>query len=301
MADVSRIILPDNSVYDIIDRRAHLLDEGSGNPALLANGVAGKPFGAIITNVPTVQAGSGDPSPTNIRAITGYTGVTVYVSPTTSSNDAETYNVSWSTEAGKVSQGVLDIANGTLTITMKLLEYDGVTTGKKVTAKGSNTYNFTLTVADGSIFGMTATGWVPSSTITDSGLLLSHFVPVGESTVLGFRVYVNMTTPVPQFRLCFPTGYGVTTVDECNAWLATQYNNGTPVQVLYPLAEPITYTFTPPAIEMLDGQNYVWTSFNTDVQCYYVTPQGWAYEKAIESTLVNAAIAATPTAMGVSF
>lgn len=46
----------------------------SGDPAEFSDGVFGQSFRALAAEILPMQAGSGDPSPTNIRAISGWTG-----------------------------------------------------------------------------------------------------------------------------------------------------------------------------------------------------------------------------------
>ena len=65
-----------------------------------------------------VQAGSGDPSPSNPRPISGWTGANIHVA------DGETphiidnvVNIIWQTEAGTVYGGELDVTSGVLTVT----------------------------------------------------------------------------------------------------------------------------------------------------------------------------------------
>lgn len=45
----------------------------------------------VVSDIVAVQSGTGDPSPTNIRPITGWSAVNVYISPTTLSSDGTTY------------------------------------------------------------------------------------------------------------------------------------------------------------------------------------------------------------------
>lgn len=47
------------------------------------------------------------------------------------------------------------------------------------------------------------------------------------------------------------------TTDDFKAYLATQYAQGTPVIVMYPLAEPVTEHITPQSLSMADGSNTI--------------------------------------------
>lgn len=68
-----------------------------------------------------VQSGSGDPSPENVRPITGWTGIHAYHSGE-DETDYDTYAVSWQTEAGTVYGGNLDLTTGVLTVTLQSID-----------------------------------------------------------------------------------------------------------------------------------------------------------------------------------
>ena len=64
----------------------------------------------------------------NICPISGRTGLTVYVSPTQDPDDATTYAVDWTSEAGTVYGGTLDVVTGVLTVDMaNIASYNGET------------------------------------------------------------------------------------------------------------------------------------------------------------------------------
>lgn len=54
-----------------------IVDSASGNIAHASDGAGGMHIRSLIINIVPVQSGSGDPSPTNIRTISGRTGLTV--------------------------------------------------------------------------------------------------------------------------------------------------------------------------------------------------------------------------------
>ena len=70
------------------------------------------------------------------------------------------------------------------------------------------------------------------------------------------------------------------------AWLAAQAAAGTPVQIVYQLAEPYTVQITPQMMSTLRGMNHVWSnSGNTDIT--YIADTKMYIDKAI-ATLVAA-------------
>lgn len=64
----------------------------------------------------------------NICPISGLTGLSVYVSPTQDQDDATVYNVDWTTQAGTVYHGTVDVVSGELTVDMvNIPSYNGET------------------------------------------------------------------------------------------------------------------------------------------------------------------------------
>lgn len=90
--------------------------DGMGNvKTFTAPGVT--PFRSVKVGFAPVQAGSGDPSPSNVRAISGWTGLTLYHSGADTSGPVET-PVNW-TAQGTLYGGTVDIITGVLTVTYK--------------------------------------------------------------------------------------------------------------------------------------------------------------------------------------
>ena len=87
----------------------------------------GLPFKELKVDMQPIQSGSGNPSPNNVRPITGRTGLSVYVSPTQNVADATTYAVDWTSAAGTVYGGMLDVASGVLKARPYIASYNGET------------------------------------------------------------------------------------------------------------------------------------------------------------------------------
>lgn len=91
-------------------------------------------YNAVFDNkqCPIIITGSSAPSEyspfSNICPISGLTGLSVYVSPTQDPDDATVYNAEWSTQAGTVYGGTLDVVSGELTVDMvNIPSYNGET------------------------------------------------------------------------------------------------------------------------------------------------------------------------------
>lgn len=82
------------------------------------------PVQSLIADIDLIQSGSGDPSPSNVRSISGYSTVNIYVSPTNNAQDGTTYEVSFGS-AGTVYNGTLDATTGTLTVTSEKKTLNG--------------------------------------------------------------------------------------------------------------------------------------------------------------------------------
>ena len=94
------------------------LAEDTEVKARIVVGVSGVDFGTGITYRFQIEAGSSPSAWTpysNICPISGRTGVSVYVSPTQDPDDATTYAVDWTSQAGTVYGGTDDVVGGVLT------------------------------------------------------------------------------------------------------------------------------------------------------------------------------------------
>ena len=87
-----------------------------------------KTFTELTANIVPQQSGSGTPSPDNIRPISGWTEVTVFVSPTEDEEDATTHT----TSLGRtVYGGTVDVVSGVLNAYPYYASYNGETLNGK--------------------------------------------------------------------------------------------------------------------------------------------------------------------------
>ena len=101
------------------------VDTESGNPAVITDAFGGACKSLKLTLEP-IQSGSGDPSPTNVRAISGRNSVALTVN-----SDTETISLGQT-----VYGGVFDVTSGELTIdTDKLKSYSEAILGLKIPRK----------------------------------------------------------------------------------------------------------------------------------------------------------------------
>lgn len=178
-----------------------------------------------------------------ILSASGYTydNTTIYPMVTLAEEDTTfevgnrtEYNVSFGA-AGTVYGGTLDVKSGALTITKNLATYNG-----------SETWTATAT-AHG--FYMTRpSAWLLRSAITTN---LFKEVPAGTGTanMNPWEVGWN-TTGANLLFMCDST---ITTLAEWQAFLAAN-----PLQIMYELANPVSYQLSPTEVKTILGQNNIW-------------------------------------------
>lgn len=224
----------------------------SGNPASFT-AQSGDSIGSIIASITPVQSGSGDPSPSNVRPITGWTGANIYVSPTQDQQDATVYNVDWTSAAGTVYGGTLNVVTGKLTVTKAKIAFGNV-----------STLSWTKSTSYPGGFYCSWTGWAGSIENNYNVTFKENkpFICSHAKSVADIADYVSGT--------CFSDGScnirvmnPSTTVDQWKDYLTTQYSTGTPVEICGELETPIIYQLTGQQVTALVGQNNVWSNFGT--------------------------------------
>ena len=193
-----------------------------------------------------VQAGSGDPSPSNPRAISGWTGANIHVADGENPHVIDNVvNVSWQTEAGTVYGGELDVTSG-VTNDRFIFELDGTEKWQLLDTTGSRRFR------------------IRNDVLTESGMLCTHFKQSTLTENWGYyRVgsgYLNL----------WDEGKNFNNETELNAWLAQQKTNGTPVQFCYE-GTPTTYQLTPTQVSSILGTNNIWADTGDILEGEYFT------------------------------
>ena len=146
-----------------------------------------------------------------------------------------TIPISWQTEAGTVYGGKLDVLSGVMTIDRKLVTFNG-TEAWSVYTTGYNAYR--IIIPDAKIDG------VPAKQLRSNMFVGA---PKRGGSVGYMQTY---TSPSDSIYVFLPSD--ITDRAEWLAWLAD--NN---VQLLYPLATPITIQLTPHEVNSLLGVNNI--------------------------------------------
>ena len=196
----------------------------TGNPLSFETNVRRNLTECLVSFAP-VQSGSGDPSPENIRPITGWDGVSV-------TQNGTVYPVTW-TEKGTMYGGTVDLATGILTVTHRSNTFTG--------AEGESWSK------DGSRFLIKESGAKCKSNSRSS--VLSN---IGKYASSGSALYTVFMYGVggqnPHIYYCPSTD--ITTVDDFKTWLSS--NN---LQIVYELAESVEVQLTPVQIMTMIGTN----------------------------------------------
>lgn len=226
------------------------IEETSGS--IVTVNAAERPAKSLVVAINPVQSGSGDPSPDNIRPISGWTGCNVVVSPTTDAEDGTTYTIHFPSEAGTVYGGTLDVANGTLTVDKAMVDL-GTLTWKYV---ASAALNFRAAESIGAK--------PPENPLVKPNAICS-IMPVLD--------YTAVSTPIDGITVIFATSIQAgklwahsgtyTDVTSFKAAMTGQ-------QFVYELATPITYQLTPTEVQMLLGTNNLWADTGKITELKYI-------------------------------
>lgn len=159
--------------------------------------------------------------------------------------------------------GTLDVVTGQLVV--DYVKYTPTGTGAQESgnlfAKGSGNVNVYYTLLQAS------SPLVSSQTIANVQnfpfFRCSHY-PIGNSATTDSAYVSNK-----QLRVCLRLDDERNTADKFNAWVAQQYQNGTPLEFVAKLATPLTYTLSETQINTLLGVNNIWNDAGDTSVDYY--------------------------------
>ena len=205
---------------------------------------AAAPLRSLFVSIDPVQSGSGDPSPENVRPISGWDAVNIYreSSYTPDVDPYQTITIPY--PPGTIYGATMDVLAGVLTVTIgEPVLLDGVI--NKVNALGSSgtnryfradniraPYDSKILICDKFLKKQI------TSTTTDPG------------------VGIVLPSSLERFSIAFrpPSDAGVASVNTCNEYLASIGG----IELCYSI-EPITYQLDPITVQTLLGQNNIWS------------------------------------------
>ena len=214
----------------------------SGNP-VVCHPVEGYPLSAVVTLKPK-QAGTGDPSPENVRPISGYDSVMV----TQSKDEAQEKQITL-TLPETIYGGTVDAVTGVGSKEWFTVILTGNETWRAWDANRPN--SFFTDITGHKNLANNAINFFCSSFLYDKE----------EDRYEPYHFFSQNPGAVPDnVRLCFSFDKTVSSVELAKQWIAAQASAGTPVQVAYKLAtpEPFQATGNQP-LPAVAGLNTVYT------------------------------------------
>ena len=179
---------------------------------------------------------------------------------------AETYSITFPTEAGTVYGGTLDVTTGKLTVDRAMSEISEVWAWVKSSSYPGGFY----TAPQGQLHYKTFAPFISSHAKTARSI--AEYLPgtCHCDNSINFRIMDANST-----------------VQDWEDYIVTQRTNGTPIQMCYELATPIEVDLTPTEVSTLLGTNNVWSDTGDSTVDYYADP----------TLFVNKKIAAAVAAM----
>ena len=197
----------------------------------ISNGAQDKPFTAMTISMDPIQEGTGDPSPSNPRPITGRTAIEVG-----NAND-NTHNVT--IQLGRtVYGGTLDVVSGVLTVTHEVVDLGDI--GWNAT----NSDNVASSTAINSLVKRPSSNDTVVNAYCDSFKMVSRNQFVQYQSDYQIAINISGTVMVHSSDLAGNT--------------STQNKTAlTDIKLVYPLATPTTYQLTPADILLVQNNNYI--------------------------------------------
>lgn len=163
----------------------------------------------------------------NVCPIIGLTGLSVYVGPTQDPDDATEYAVDWSTQAGTVCSGSVDVVSGELTVDMlNIPSYNGETINEPwLSSMDEYTPGATPTIGAQVVYTLATPIMYQLTPKSIDALIGQNYIWSSNNGTLN----AVLTAPV--------TGFA--------GWLIKCVTNGTPVEIPLKYMRAETYTVTP--------------------------------------------------------
>jgi hypothetical protein len=218
------------------------------------DGADDMPMKSLVLKLVPHQEGSGDPSPSNVRPISGYTSVTVYQNTSQSTTGATAYPINIPSSAGTVYGGELDVVNGTLKVTKASYILDTV---------AQYTWNGAMLYID--------LNKAPLNKIDANNALCvcSHAQGVSNNYYYRNQSEDALASIGTARQIRFRNLSLEQTAVAYSAYFAQQIANGTPVTVVYEIATPIEITLDKTTTTTLLGSNTIWMSADGTIQAEY--------------------------------
>lgn len=214
--------------------------EATGNPIVLPEY---KSLVKLKTTFSPKQAGTGEPSPENVRPISGYDGVTV----AQAKDEAQVKQITL-TLPETIYGGTVDAVTGAGS-----KEWDIVTLTSDFLATNIWTYR-----ANGNQTAPVIYGEIPMANDVIGDIYCTHFKRANSVPFENLEYWSN-SEYFGNKRIAIRNDEW-TSLESAKAWLDAQASAGTPVQVAYKLATPEYFKVSQVSIPSLRGENYFFTN-----------------------------------------
>jgi len=226
-----------------------ITDTASGEIASFPDG-AEFPMRSLKVALSPIQSGSGTPSPSNVRPISGWDEVETVVSPTTDASDGQTITTGL---PQTVYGGTLDVVSGVLTVDRAMVDLGTLTWTKEAT---DHRFVVNLSTAD---IGIVVPPWTQSylaNAICSNYAVTTRLALLDNDGTLSIHysgaIYLN--------------------IHDESAWAndtAEQFKTAmSGVQLCYELATPTTIQCDPQTVQTLVGRNNVWGGDGVSIDYY---------------------------------
>jgi hypothetical protein len=234
------------SVNVPLPQNAYLLKSVSNLPQAIASFSDGEDMvmPSLKVAIEPIQEGSGDPSPENVRPISGHTEANVVVSPTTDAEDGQTYTIQFKDGDNPLTVygGTLDVVSGELVVDRAMVDLGNIDYTKS--QSGLFQTNEIANNVKKSSYSYAPTGFIKSS----------HFREIDSASITGpqgSKPSPNGVMAVSSSGTLYINYLAVTDVTDFKAAMAS-------ATLVYELATPTTIQLTPTAVKSLLGSNNVW-------------------------------------------
>ena len=220
----------------------------TGNPATFTTDISRNLTGFSIPFT-AIQGGSGDPSPDNVRQITGWTGVNVTANGTT-------IPVTFPDEAGMVYGGTLDLTTGVLTVDM--IKYNAKDVAWIASSQISR-----------GVFGINSQYPLTPRNMNTNNIICNSYKTDLSSKRIAEMDDNSIKGHATEDWIFYIRDSRFTTIESFTEEMA----KGT-VEFAYELAEPLEYQLTPQQLSTIIGENVISTDTNGTNTIKYLKKAG---------------------------
>lgn len=233
----------------------------SGSVASFNDGGDNIPAKSLVAEIVATQAGSGTPSPSNPRAISGYTDVVI-------KNDVqETTQATYTISLGStVYMGTLNVTTGILTVTHAYQVYDG-SENWQYSENGSGRQRVYLPIA----------GAMP-----DSINIIGNIIEKAAAPTAGYPADWTASfnhNASPSLLIGVPSS--ITSAQDFKDLIAN-----TNLQVVYELSAPVVINLIPTEVVTLLGENNIYAN-SGDVEVTYFNEDASQFNDLIETIITS--------------